>query len=581
MGGSAKATSFRPAPVLTVAVTGHRDLVPASEEARLIAAAAETVFRALAAEAARIASRDAAFFSPEPPRLRAVSRFDGGGDLTLMAAAERAGCERRAVVAGRTAPPDVAAPLDLGGTPGDPRMRAAGGQALLDRSDLLLVFWRGEPDAVPGSTASLVQQAMRRMPVVVLSPEGEATILDDPQEHLMPESAADAPRVPFAANLDRILARAFAPPQGTAERAALAAFLAEPEAPRSRRPEYRFLMLVAERRRAAGGASLSGAEEWRRAEAAAALVSPEAAAAVARAGGRAARAEELAAFYGERARSGTVLRYGMPAVGGVFIALLAVALPQYSLAWLGVQAVVMTLLVSESTWATHRRWGERWLDYRSLAERLRCDRFLHPYGIGSRRIEEGTGAEDPAWMRWCHRRLAAAEWTGGRIGPEVVAAASHHLVAVEIPGQARYHEGATIRYRSLGRRLGLIATGSVLGMLAASAILVVLPAGRGWQNVATDLLTSLLIVLPSLFLAARGLRAEGGYELAAARSANAAADLRAVARRILAAPATYGRLVEASLGAARAMISDTIDWRVGLQRSRTPYRAPAKGEEAD
>ena len=582
--------SFRPEPVLTVAVAGHRVLDGAGTEARRIKAVAAELLAALAAETARVAARDAAFFDGGPPRLRAVSRFAGDSDRAIMAAAERSGCELRAIqpwrrdgggYAPEAAPllTRAAEPLDLAGDPNDERMLAEAGQALLDRSDLLLVFWRGVADASPGGTAALVQQAVqRRMPVLLLpAGDGGVSVIDDPENHLLPPLATELPRVGLTENLDRVVARAFAPPASEAERLALRDCLAEPPAPRSRRPEYGVLLAIAARGLADDG-SLSPAEEWKRARIMAERVSPEAGRGVARTERLQARMEELAAFYGRRARSGVVLRYGMPAVGGVFIALLAVLLPQYSLAWLGVQAIVMTLLVSESTWGGRKRWSERWLDYRSLAERLRCDRFLDPCGIGSRRIEEETSAEDPAWMRWVHRRLALGPWSGGTVSPAVVEAALRHLVEVEIPGQVRYHENAALRYRSLGRRLGLIATLSALGMLAASLVLLVLPTGGSWLVAVVNLLMSLLIVLPSLFLAARGMRAEGGYELAASRSRDAAAALRRLARLIETSPPSYGRLVRASLTAARAMILDTVDWRVGLQRSRTPYRGEPEPE---
>ena len=614
--------SFRPPPVLIVAVAGHRGL--SADETARIEAAALPLFEALTREAARVAVADAAFFDGTPSRLRVVARVSGESDLAMLAAAERAGCELRAILpwgarhtstwvpppppfgrspspvgggdadgASSSLPPagegDHAqhggggyatlerthqAPLDLAGEAGDAYRAAEAGQAMLDRADILVAFWRGEPDPSPGSVAALVQQAVnRRMPVLLLPVrEGDGVqVIDDPENHLLPPLAVVLPRIDLGGNLDRVVARAFAAPAGAFERQALAECLAERAAPHSRRPEYRALLAIAARLRPATSA-LSSEEEWRRAEAVAALVSPEAAAGVVRMRRLQIRMEELAAFYGERARSGVVLRYGMPAVGAVFIALLAVALPQYSLAWLGVQAVVMTLLVSESTWGARRRWGERWLDYRSLAERLRCDRFLNPCGIGSRRIEDETSAEDPAWMRWVHRRIQNGEWAGGTVSPAVVAAALRHLDEVEIPGQLRYHQGAAIRHRSLGRRLGLIASASAGGMLAASLILLVLPTGGPWLGVVANLLLSLLIVLPSLFLASRGLRAEGGYELAASRSAEAAATLRRLSRLIEASPPEYGRLVRASLTAARAMILDTVDWRVGLQRSRTPYR---------
>lgn len=566
--------SFRPLPVLCVAVAGHRRLSPDGADARRIEAVAAELLRALAREAARVAARDAEFFTAAPPLTRVVSRFSGEADLACMRAAERTGCEIRAIriPGGEEAPTEQ--PLVLADGPGDDDARAEAGQVLLERADLLLAYWRGEADLDPGSTAALVQQAVqRRMPVLLLPTEdgGTVSLIDDPENHLLAVRATALPRLSLDGNLDRVVARVFAPPAHEAERRALRDCFAEPKAPRSRRPEYLALLSIAARR-GSDGPALSGTEEWARAKAAAALVSPEAAWAVARTESLQARMDTLSAFYARRARSGVVLRYGMPAIGAVFIALLAVLLPQYGLAWLGVQAVVMTLLVGESTWGARRRWSERWLDYRSLAERLRCDRFLDPCGIGSRRVEDETSAEDPAWMRWSHRRLALGIWTGGTVSPAAVEAAMRHLVEVEIPGQVRYHEGAAIQYRSLGGRLGLVAGSSALGMLAASLLLLALPKDSGWVGIAVNLLMSLLIVLPSLFLASRGIRAEGGYELAAARSRDAAVALRRLSGLIETSPPTYPRLVRASLTAARAMILDTVDWRVGLQRSRTPYR---------
>lgn len=576
---------FRPEPVLAIGIAAGRGPDWRGGEIASVAEAAQAVLASLRRECTRIAEREAELFGPGPARLRVVTRLSGSMDLALAEAAQSEGAEVQAITLEAAGLPEPSRPgaggfarLRLPGGPGDPRSEARTGDALLAASDLLLAAWDGRPDASPGSTGALVQEALeRRIPVLLLPTEadGDAEIVDDPGASLLPAVAAELPRVRLVDNLDHVLARVFAPPRGREERDALRTFLAEPETPHTFRPEYRALLLLSERRPHEPVEPVLGSrDEWRRAETSAALVSPAVEKALALQAARHARIEELAAFHGERVRSGVVLRYSGPAFGSLAIALLAIAFPQWSLAWLGVQAVVMTTTITEATLALRGRWSERWLDYRSLAERLRCDRFLFPYGIGLGRLETETEAEDPAWMRWCHRRLSRERWPVGEVSQEVVQAAFRQLLEVEIAGQIRYHEGAARRYRSLDRRLRLISTGAVLCLIGATFALFGLTLTRSSPPLVQGLVTLLLITLPSVFLAARGLRLEGAFALAAARSEQALHALKQLRDKIPAAPLTYDRLVQASRAAAAAMIGDTADWRVGLQRSRTPYRNP-------
>lgn len=551
---------FRPDPVLSVGLLVPEDREPGRD------AAARTVLSSLLTECGRIAAEHGEFFSGAPARLRIVTRGPGG-------IVPPDGTEIVSLAVGAPAGPAADA-LVLPGTPEEPDAQACLGDALLELCDLLLCRWDGRADARPGSTGSLVQQAVERgLPVLILPQEGEGVdVVDDPSELLLPPVAAALPRVRLGDNLDRVLARVFAPPSGREEQAALRDVLSERPRPRTFRPEYPALLLLAARPEAEAP-GLSSRAEWERAAAVGATVSAAAGEAVARAAERHARIEALAAFYARRVRSGVVLRYVGPALGSLMIALIAVVAPEVGLAWLGVQAVVMTLTIAEATLAERGRWGERWLDYRSLAERLRCDRFLAPFAIGLGRLEADTRAEDPVWTRWCHGRLLRRDRPAGTVTPAIVEAAFRHLREVEIAGQVRYHAAASRRYRSLSRRLRLVARGSILTIVAASAILFALTSAGAPPGGLQALATALLITLPSLFLAARGLRSESAFDTAASRSDATREALLRLRDRIGQGPLDYRRLVQASQAAAAAMILETVDWRVGLQRSRIPYRA--------
>lgn len=590
--------ALRPDPVLAIGIVGHRSLPVEGARAESLRADIAGLVASLRAECERIAAAHPDLFSGHAVRVRAVSHLGEGASLAMTEAARTAGAEIRVVLPyGRdaclagfqdaeagpifealmAAAPD---PFVLDGAPGTPHAHERANASVLDQSDILVAFWDGEPDSSRAGTASLVQEAVdRRVPVIVLPvrPGAGMGLIDDPDELLLPAIAADLPRVALADNIDRVVARAFGPPASRHEQGAIRDCLGEAPGRTSRRFEYRWLLRLA-RKRVRDPGALGAGEEWRRARATAALVSLGAAEAVDRLKTLAARMDEVAGYYGEQVRSGIVMRYLLAATGSLLLAVFALLLPEFGLAWLVIQAAISTVTILEARAAGHRRWNERWLDYRSLAERFRCDRFLQPIGIATVRLDAQTSSEDPAWMRWCHRRLLRTVWIGGTIGPEVVATATRHLIEVEIPGQTGYHEGAALRARSLAGRLSLIASGTVATTLAACLLLLAASA-FALPEILTSVIQAGLLVLSALYLATSGLKAEVGFDIAAARSEGALAALRAVRRRVETLPQSFERLTVASRTAAAAMILDTMDWRVGVQRSRQPYRAtpmPAK-----
>ena len=591
--GAAGAVELRPDPVLVVAICGRRDVDLTGEDAGRLGHAADALFAALADECARIVAADSDLFGSMPARLRIVTNLTGGADLVVATAAQRTGAEIRVVLpydpAIRGAEmPDVAVaamftdlmagagdPFVLDGSPGVPQAHERAAAAILDASDILVAVWADGLGRGRDPTGDIVQEAVdRRMPVLLLPERQEdgVALIDDPDELLLPPVAADLPRVAFGENIDRVLGRAFAPPVSPHERRALREWLDEPRRLTSHRPEYRLLLKLAEARRH-GSHLLSQPEEWRQAQISAERVSKAAGQAVERLEALSARVEVVAGFYGEQVRSGIVARYILAAFGSIMVAVFALVAPGFGFAWLLIQAAIAVVTIAEARVSDRRRWNERWLDYRSLAERLRCDRFLQPIGIATVRLDAQTSAEDPAWMRWMHIRHLRTHWAGGRIAPDVVKTATRHLVEVEIPSQIGYHEGAVVRARSLSRRLRILGVGAVAAALAACFGLMAVRASGDSSQSLYAVMQVMLIVLPAIYLAANGLRAEAGFDLAASRSEQALGTLHRVRRRIEARPATFDRLVQASRAAAAAMILDTVDWRIGVQRSRQPYRA--------
>ncbi len=128
-------------------------------------------------------------------------------------------------------------------------------------------------------------------------------------------------------------------------------------------------------------------------------------------------ADQLATYYGNLTRTSIIANYVMAAAAVVF-ALTSYALgwidhlhPLHGWEWLWISAELGLILaiVLNTVIANGRRWHERWMDYRVLAEHLRLQRVLAPLG----RVTPNTrrpahlafGDVRTSWLTWYFRAL--------------------------------------------------------------------------------------------------------------------------------------------------------------------------------
>src|SRR5439155_19764716 len=99
-------------------------------------------------------------------------------------------------------------------------------------------------------------------------------------------------------------------------------------------------------------------------------------------------ADTLAEHYAHLTRSSIVVNYLM-AAGAVAMALAGYALgwtdehhPRHAwaVAWITIELALISAIVANTWVGNARRWHERWMDYRLLAERLLLQRTLAPLG---------------------------------------------------------------------------------------------------------------------------------------------------------------------------------------------------------
>src|SRR6266550_8056232 len=148
----------------------------------------------------------------------------------------------------------------------------------------------------------------------------------------------------------------------------------------------------------------------------------------------------------------------------------------YSAISAGTQVLVNGLVLLDSMTRTTQRWQERWLDYRVIAERLRCLQFLRPLGLGLTQSSAPFRRHRESWVEWYIRRYERALGPPhGTIRTSDIAHFAKQLADREIPEQLKYHRANFRQIWLLDRRLSaaariaLASTIVVAGLFGISA----------------------------------------------------------------------------------------------------------------
>lgn len=420
------------------------------------------------------------------------------------------------------------------------------GRTMVEMADLLVAVWDGEPPAGPGGTANLVRRARRDdLPVVRIDPQSPGQPwLDDPAA---PDHGRSAGIAPLNARVLDLLA----PPTNpdTAGR-----WFAEHGDRRTPPRLYdRVLALLGgfgpslrQRLRPPGPAPIAP-DPGQAAEDAWRAGSPEldrgiVDLAAGHFGRQAGWADEMARWYAARFRSSFTAVY-LLAVAAVLVGGLVHLDP--IIQWNPVAvalAAAEPLLLAAMLWrvATGRRAAlhERWLDYRSLAERTRHLGMLWPLGRTTPlvRVPPEQVTDDPrfGWVGWLLRATAReAGLAPGRLDGSHAEAIRRLVMRLEATPQRRFHQQ---RRRRLGHLTGpverlaevLVVAALVLSLLqhtdlAGQAVELVTDMDKGRVIVIEQriwiVLAAVVTALPAMAAAIHGFLGTADLEGIALRSA--------------------------------------------------------------
>ncbi len=374
--------------------------------------------------------------------------------------------------------PDSTARLELVPGAADPDEGAyrAAGQLMLAHCDILLAIWDGGPAAGIGGTAEVVGEALRAgIPVVRIAPDG-TRFLSAPfaLDIELPETWLPLAPGTDPAAMDLALETRVAPllrfpeddpghgedpghaPVVSALRR-LHGFQKERTRTGSRACGFNLLKWIF-----AGGAwywcwvdytapAEAATRQWSGIRHAAAEIGgPQLADEIGRSlQARCLAADNLALHYSSLYRTAFISNYGLAALAvilGLLIVPAAIAVNAHSLMLTKAILVLFELLcigvvLGTTRRAKRRRWHERWLDYRSLAEALRPVRLaLLTGGSPVRHGEVSATTPGEAWVAWYARSaLREIPPPTARIGRDQLVKVIDTAIRYEIDPQIAYH----------------------------------------------------------------------------------------------------------------------------------------------
>lgn len=566
----------RPRLAYRVGVTGHRTLPPAIRGD--VRAGVALLLEHVRDTVVDIRARHAAVYSSEPAMLVMVSPLARGADRLVARRATELGYEL-----------DVPTPYDLadtdagiadGDTPAGKLYRSARARFVLDglrgdvqsyvevgrrvvwNSDLLIAIWDGRAAAGPGGTAEIVRLAREHdIPVVHFHTQRPGSIT----LHAGPDPVEVPTVEDLLSRITRLLEQTLVPPGGDgtgghqASNLLRSYFKEKPTGALARRftgKAYSILtgLVVLPARIALTplpkNSVAASRKAWRQDWARAGVPSWLTNQIEDRLLTHYAWANDLSIRYAIRYRSAFLWIYGLATLAvaaavGDQVAHAAAPWGVYEFLFL---LGVLGLFVSG-------RWGkyhEKWVDYRSLAERIRHLTFLLPLGSTSPAIRVPVAAQhaDPSstWVNWIFRAVVRqAGLFDARVNGEYLAHCRALLVDDVVRGQAAYHGRVAHRLGTLHRRLHAVTIFLFVSALVVSLLHLL---HVEWPSPLEEAPFVLAVLLPAIGAALHGFMSQGDFENVSLRAESAHRQLSRLADEMaslyLATPAQRREMASAA-----------------------------------
>lgn len=293
-------------------------------------------------------------------------------------------------------------------------------------------------------------------------------------------------------------------------------------------------------------------------------------------------ANQLSVYYANHYRSSFVWIYLLGALA-VLLALIgktAQASHTVELIFIVAEVIVIGVIIGLTWYGRRRRWHERWIDYRTLAERLRLVRFNCLLGgvwqqasVPSHLATYGNPAT--AWMHWHARAVErAAGLPHVVVDTAYLSACRELLLEALIAGQADYHKQNIARLHTVERRLHRSGEWLFLATLMVCLFHLAVALHEPWFGAAAPALDRWLIFgaafLPALGAAMAAIRSQGEFRRVVQRSRAMQEELAQLRQAVASVPMKADELNSQVLQLAveqttRLMYNEVLDWRIVFQ----------------
>jgi hypothetical protein len=236
------------------------------------------------------------------------------------------------------------------------------------------------------------------------------------------------------------------------------------------------------------------------------------------------------------------------------------------------EVVVIFVIIWLTWYGRRRRWHERWIDYRTMAEQLRVAGYSsllggvwHQVNVPSHLATYGNPAA--TWMHWHARAVQrSAGLPNIAISTEYLSGIKELLLEALIAGQKNYHDENTKRIGSVDRILRIFGESLFLTTLAACIFHFLVVRHEAWDR----WLVFYTAFLPALGAAFAAIRSQGEFHRVVQRARAMREELEQLSQAVANVPTRSNELNSQLLQQAveqttRLMYSEVLDWRIVFQ----------------
>jgi hypothetical protein len=302
--------------------------------------------------------------------------------------------------------------------------------------------------------------------------------------------------------------------------------------------------------------------------------------------------DKLGDLFADAYRSAYILTYLLAAIA-VFVALLPVAMDWKSdgeIICVATEIGIMSCIVLLVMMGRTRRWHERWMECRLLAELIRQQRILIPLGGGRPfpRVPAYLGSYGnltQTWIYWHMRALSRAAGTcEAKVTPGYALDSLNYIAKVvngSTEGQLKFHKDMSVCSNNIADRLHLTSLALFALTIVGSMLHGILeyPASEHflqWLHISLPGTFSRWLMLasatlPALGAALAGISNQGEFARVAKRSAAMADTFKQYAAQIAALRSgsdqvqntiKLSQVIPLARNIAEIMVDEVADWRV-------------------